>query len=165
MAEEQAAKAIQMLYSDAGIREDLIDEEADVLLKWAEGEIRALAIHPQKQEPFPDAFGKLRKMVTQMSRYVGRRGNMSPQEQLDALGEIAALGKSLGYPVERPAAQAQADLGTMDNMAAIKALTAMLKPPDEPSALNPPAEGGLLAGLKNLLGGDKADSQETPSDG
>lgn len=128
MSDDQAQRAIQQLYEDTSARDELSDEEANVLLGWGEAQIKDLAERGLDDTAFDEAFAHLRGVMKNINRYTGQRTYASPEALLALLNELAAEAQSLGVNVQAqqlaiPQAQA-AD----DNIALIQALTALVTP-------------------------------------
>jgi hypothetical protein len=126
----QLERAKEALYGDTTIRDELSDEEAKKLYAWAEARITELAAKHLDDEAFDAAWEELRKLLMRINRFVGRRGNMSAEEQGEYLGKVAdaasaALGVSLAF-----AQSAGSELANLDNAAAVEKLTRMIAPPE-----------------------------------
>jgi len=114
-----AQRAIELLYEDAGLLDELADDDARLLMQWAEKEIEALALrHPDEAE-FDEAVSQLRQLLTRMNRYVGRHAYLTPEEQQDWVRKIVESASNLGYniPIEQmsapPSAQGAPDTRTV----------------------------------------------------
>jgi hypothetical protein len=134
MSDDQAQRAIQQLYEDTSARDELSDDEANVLLAWGEAQIKDLAGRSLDDTAFDDAFAHLRGVMKNINRYTGQRTYATPDDLLALLNELAAEAQSLGVNVQAqelaiPQAQA-AD----NNIALIKALTALVTPGANASA-------------------------------
>jgi hypothetical protein len=127
----QLDRAKEALYGDTTVRDELTDDEAEKLFAWAETRIADLAARHLDDDAFDAAWEELRKLLMRINRFVGRRINMSAEEQSDYLTKVAdaaasALGITLA-PEQMAAFQSkQADL---DNAAAVEALTQLIAPP------------------------------------
>lgn len=124
----QAERAKQQLYADAGVRDELTDDEADVLLKWAEGQIDAMAAKGLDDAAFDEAFAHLNHVVTNINRYTGKREYASPQELQGFLDKLAVEAQALGSPVTAEQLSAPAAQGVVDNITMIQSLAAMVAP-------------------------------------
>jgi hypothetical protein len=141
MSNAQAERAKQQLYEDTSSRDELTDEEADVLLKWGEAQIDGLAAREMDDAAFDDAFGHLRGVLKNINRYTGGRTYKLPEELTAMLNNLAAEAGALGVNVAveqlaMPDAQA-AD----DKIALIQRLTGMVTPGGNATAsATPPPE-------------------------
>lgn len=159
MSQEQADRAIEQLYGDAGVRDELTDDEALVLLKWGEDQIRALAAQNMDDAQFDEALAHLFKLLTRVNRFTARRADLMPEERQESLDKIAASAQAVaGFvpsaqtvapPSFEPYLQQQSGL---DNIASIRALTALIAlaapnaesqnpPTDHPALPAPPTTG------------------------
>lgn len=134
MSDDQAQRAIQQLYEDTSARDELSDEEANVLLAWGEAQIKDLGKRGLDDTAFDDAFAHVRGVMKNINRYTGQRTYESPETLLALLNELASEAQLLGVNVQAqqlaiPQAQA-AD----DNIALIQALTALVTPGADASA-------------------------------
>jgi hypothetical protein len=90
--------ALLRLYEDTGWREDLIDSEANQLLKWAEAKLHQFDAQAQadpaaSETDFERKVDDMRRVLTKINKFVGRRMNLSLEEQQTTLDEMAALSK------------------------------------------------------------------------
>jgi hypothetical protein len=129
----QLDRAKEALYGDTTVRDELADDEAEKLFAWAEARIADLVAKNLADDAFDAAWEELRKLLMRINRFVGRRINMSAEEQSDYLTRVADSASSaldVTLTPEQTAAfqEKQADL---DNAAAVEALTQMILPPVE----------------------------------
>jgi hypothetical protein len=139
--------AVLRLYEDPGLRDELTDDEATPMLKWAEGEVARLDATSADDADFGTATAVLRKLLTAVNRFIGRRAYTTPEEQAAAMDKIAEHATTLGYamPPERRAAFMQTQ-ATADNLAALTALLAMVDgSAAEMGATTPPSEDAIPA--------------------
>jgi hypothetical protein len=119
--------AIQRIYEDADLRDELTDDEAAQMLKWAEGELSRLDASGAEDAAFEAKLDALLSLLRKMNRFAGRQGQLSAQADAQsndqATGSIAALASELGHPAD--AAQVAA-AGTGDPSGTITALIALL---------------------------------------
>ena len=137
MSQTQSDRAIEALYEDAGIREELIDSEARILLQWGVKQIEALASKNLDDGQFDESFERLRHLLTLINRFIGQRAYLSPEEQRGRMQAIVEAAGALGYtiPVELTATRIEQQAAE-DNEAALRALTAMI---DGTVQTHPPA--------------------------
>jgi hypothetical protein len=170
MSDAQAQRAIQQLYENTSARDELSDDEANVLLEWGEAQIRELGARNLDDTAFDEAISHLNSVLQNINRYTGQRAYKSPEELTALLNELAVQAQAMGVNVQAaqlavPEAQA-ADGG--DNIAVIQALTLLVTPgsaptadtpaqaaqpprPPPPSADDPPADESLLDKFKKLF--------------
>ena len=148
--------AIQQLYEDPGLRDELTDDLATPMLTWAEGEVTRLDSRSPDDSAFQTEFERLRDLLTAVNRFIGRRAFALPEDQQVALEKIAEHAGTLGYamPPERLAAFMQTQ-ATMDNAAALSSLLGLIDGSaaemgatsaplaDSSSSESPPAENDI----------------------
>ncbi|MCA9903472.1 MAG: hypothetical protein KC547_06425 [Anaerolineae bacterium] len=119
--------AIQRLYETPNLFDQLRDDEASALLKWAETEVMRIAQNSPDDAAFEAQFYALSDLAQQINLFVGMRQEMSFGEQQEALTKITEQAAQIGlHPVPLSAsAQAQAD---ESDAAVLHSLLDMLKP-------------------------------------
>jgi hypothetical protein len=125
MSEAQAERAISRLYENEGLRGELTDDEAALLLEWGEAQTAALAARNLDDETFDAHFGNLSRLIARMNYFIGKREGIPPDAQRTALAEILALAQSLEYkiaPAELEAFQQRA----LPSLEAIRVLTELM---------------------------------------
>jgi|GEM_PF-3934214 len=134
MVESRIQSAMERLYEDMSLRDELTDDEANALLKWGEEEITRLANDSANadESAFDNAMSSLRKVLGGLNRIVGRGADMPAEQQTAAAQEVAASAQVLGYTVSAGDVtlpiQAQAAAGgEPDRIGAIQALTSLIK--------------------------------------
>ncbi|MBZ0285410.1 MAG: hypothetical protein K8L97_32050 [Anaerolineae bacterium] len=174
MSEAQAQRAIQNMYADPSVREELIDEEADVLLKWGETQFTSLAAQNWDDAHFEAASSNLNRLLNEINRFIGKRAYWPPAEQTASLAEIARLAETLQYKAAPAALEAFAQqYAAIPNPETIAALTTLLKPsaaPDNPDAPipedKPPAKttfGALLQSAAAAINAASLNTETTSS--
>jgi hypothetical protein len=126
MSQEQADRAKQQIYEDTSTRDELTDDEANILLKWGEGQIDSLAAQNLDDAAFEEAYDHLRRVVMNINRFTGKRAYAPPEELTNTLNQLATEAGALGAnvsPEQLAVPQAQA---ADDNIALINALTSMV---------------------------------------
>ena len=94
----RAESAVERLYERADLRDELTDDEAETLLKWAEGELVRLDASSPDDDAFDAQVDTLVRLIKQINRYAGRQGQLSAQDADQTPAAIATLAASLGYP-------------------------------------------------------------------
>jgi hypothetical protein len=87
------------LYEEASLTEDLIDEEANALMKWAEAQIPVLLEKHPDETAFDEAFKALRTFVKSVNRLIGQGETMDDTEKQERMTKIAEVASAIGYPV------------------------------------------------------------------
>jgi hypothetical protein len=119
----RAQAAVQRLYESADLRDELTDEEAEALLKWAEAELARLDRADASDDAYAAQVDTLLKLIKQVNRYAGRQGQAAAQSAEEAPTKIAELAASLGHLA---GAEQVAAAGTGDPVGTIRALTNLL---------------------------------------
>jgi hypothetical protein len=135
----RADDAVMRLYENADLRDELTDDEAEALLKWAESEIARIDQAAPDDAAFDTQAEALMDMLKSTNRFAGRQGQLSAQAADPLPASIAAGAAALGHPVS---AEQVAASGTGDPASTIRALTAMLsgQPSAEPAEPPPPTD-------------------------
>lgn len=138
----RAEGALMRLYENADLRDELTDDEAETLLKWAETQLTLLDTPALDDEAYEAQVDTLMRLIKQMNRYAGRQGQGFAAQSLSAQGvdetptKIAALAAALGRETD---AEQIAAAGTGEPGSTVAALTAILSPAaDEPPQIQPP---------------------------
>lgn len=99
MSEEQAEWAIQSLYENPGARDELMDADAQTLLRWGEEQIMRLAEMNMDDVAFEEAFDHLSGVLRRMNRLAARRAQLPPEDVEIALNRIVESATTIGLPV------------------------------------------------------------------
>ncbi|MCB9450734.1 MAG: hypothetical protein H6672_04810 [Anaerolineaceae bacterium] len=138
MSQSQLERGVENLYGDTSVRDELTDDEARELLKWGETQIAQLAGQELDDAQFDEAFAHLRKLISRMNRFTGRRGELSADEQQVAMARIAE--STAGLAAQSLTAQSAPTLSpeqvaaylekqpALDNVANIYALIDLVAP-------------------------------------
>ncbi len=123
----RAEDALMRLYESASLRDELTDDEAKQLLKWAEDEVVRLDESGADDDAFDGRVETLMRLLKQMNRYAGRQGQFSAQGVDETPQQIAGLAQELGHGTD--AAQISA-ASTGDPLGTVQALTALFSAPE-----------------------------------
>lgn len=137
----------ERLYESASLREDLNDDEATVLLKWGEDQVRRLAT--QYEADFEQQCRFLRQLIKNINRFVGQREFEDEAGQAQYLAKVVMWLERLHYPVytvEQMLAAMPADKTNM--MATLNVVLALLNPPAQNSTAIVPTTGDEEHGEK-----------------
>jgi hypothetical protein len=162
MTDDQAQRAIQQLYEDTSARDELSDDEANVLLQWGEAQIRELGARNLDDTAFDEAISHLNGVLKNINRYTGQRAYKTPEELTALLTELATHAQAMGVDVQAAQlAVPEAQAADGDNIAVINALTSLVTPGQTPAAQPPrppppgaddsPADESLLDKFKKLF--------------
>jgi hypothetical protein len=121
----RADDALQALYEDASLRDELGDEEANTLLKWAAGELAKLG--DADESVFEEKTRELRRLLRGMNRFVGRRAEITAQADDTALLKLSEHANALGYALSPDQlAEFAAQGAALDGVSAVQALTRLI---------------------------------------
>lgn len=142
-AEIQAER--ERLYESTALRDDLMDPEAEILLRWGEGQVERLA------HEMPDEFEQksrfLRQLLKHINRFVGQREFNDTAGQAKYLADVVKwlgpLGFSGDHSVESLLSILPPDAKDMN--ATLQAVLAALTPPIAETPPAPPEEPTLAA--------------------
>lgn len=130
MTEVQAERGLQALYQDSAVRDELTDDEAQVLLEWGETLVKALAARDLDDGLFDEALSHLTRLLTRINRFTSRRIEMSPDEQQEMLDKIIDSAQQATGTLIASAQMAafSAQQAALDNIGSIRALAALITP-------------------------------------
>ena len=132
----RAEDALMRLYEDADLRDELTDDEAAQMLKWAEAELTRLDASSPDDAAFASQVDALFDLLKRMNRFAGRQGQLAPQAFAQSNDQtpanIAALAAQLGHPASP---EQVAGTGTGDPSGTLTALINLMSaaPTDSPS--------------------------------
>lgn len=129
----RAEDVLMRLYEDADLRDELTDEEADRLLKWAETELSRLDASAADDAAFETQADTLMKLLKHMNRFAGRQGQLSAQGASQTPDTIATLASELGHPSDAAKVAAAA---TGDPATTLEALTALISAQTDQAAVS-----------------------------
>jgi hypothetical protein len=99
MSQEQAQQALRNLYEETSARDELADDEAEILLKWGETQIQRLAGQNMDDESFDESYSHIVKLMTRMNRFAARRADLPLEDQKESLSRIAESASSVGLEI------------------------------------------------------------------
>ena len=142
-AEIQAER--ERLYESTALRDDLMDPEAEILLRWGEGQVERLA------REMPDEFEQksrfLRQLLKHINRFVGQREFNDTAGQVKYLADVVKWLGPLGFSSDHSAESLLSILppDAKDMNATLQAVLAALTPPIAETPPAPPEEPTLAA--------------------
>lgn len=84
------------LYEDASLTEDLQDEEAKLLLKWGETQLKPLVEkYAADEATFEELFKNMRRFIKAVNRFVGRRQDAAPDEQQEMMAKVVEAAQGI----------------------------------------------------------------------
>lgn len=120
MSEAQKQSGIRSLYEDPDLRDELIDEEAQVLLKWGEEQVARLAEQGMDSPAFDEAMQQLQRLIKRINRLTSRRSYLNPEENQELLDKIKESAQAVNLQPPPASATVQA---VDDNIAFLKSFT------------------------------------------
>jgi hypothetical protein len=127
-------RALEALYEDANLRDELRDPEAQQLLTWAETRLTALA-DGASDDAFDEQADTLRGLLKAINRFVGRRAELDAETRRARLATMVEQAKALGAaPTDEHVNSLLQSLDTLDDAAALQAVTALFTPQAAPAA-------------------------------
>lgn len=134
-AEIQAER--ERLYESTALRDDLMDPEAEILLRWGEGQVERLA--REMPGEFEQKSRFLRQLLKHINRFVGQREFNDAAGQAKYLTDVVKWLVPLGFSGEHSVESLMGILPSdaKDMNATLQAVLAALTPP---IAETPPAE-------------------------
>ncbi len=140
----RAADALMRLYENADLRDELTDDEADQMLKWAEAELARIDAASADDASFEAQADTLMDLLKKMNRFAGRQGQISAQGVDPVPSNIAGLATELGHAASP---EQIAAAGTGDPASTITALTTLMSAAAQTAAAAVHAAPFLAGGL------------------
>ncbi len=126
--------AMMRLYENESLTENLTDDAAKTLLRWAEAQVMTLAENNEDETAFEDLFATLRRLTRTMNTFAGLAAQMDTTKQQTYMEEIKGLATQLGFNVmdEQFSAYnlAMTDLDETDR---VRQLIETIDPPQPPA--------------------------------
>lgn len=136
MTEDQIQLAVESLYDNEALTNELSDEEAQLLLSWGERQISALGARIDDETVFDDQCVLLRRVMTRLNHFVGTRADMDEDEQQNALDAVMAAAQAVGFTPDP--AQTTGFLNSQSGLNNVKAMQQLLDLLDGKAAPTPP---------------------------
>ncbi len=141
-----AEGAVERLYEDTDIRDELRDDEANLLLKWAEDRLYKLAEQSATDEEFDARATQFRALLKGMNRLVGNRATLDEAALNASLADLSSQAAAIAAPSGQASAQTAAPpiaadqlsalagkLPSLDDAGAVNALTTLFTPGAAPA--------------------------------
>lgn len=166
----KAERAMERLYGDISLREDLTDDEAKPLFKWAEQKVMELDSTTEDEEVFDEKFKQLRRMMKRMNHFIGYRASEAPEEQRETLHKMMESASEIGIRIDET--QMESFFSAQSSLSNDEALQSMLGMLGEQSGEGTPhtpassvgeGAGKLFGALKNAA--NAAQSEQTNPEG
>lgn len=128
-----AESAMMRLYENETLTENLTDDAAQTLLRWAEAQIMALAENNEDETAFEELFTTLRRLTRTMNTFAGLAAHMEPVKQQTYMQEIKDLAAQLGFTImDEPFSAYNADMGNLEETERVRRLIETIDPPAPP---------------------------------
>jgi hypothetical protein len=121
--------AMERMYGDIGLTDELTDDEAEVLLAWGAAEHEKLNTDTMDEEAFEARAQLIRRTMSRINNYIGKRGGYDADKAHSVMARLTEGLHELGYEVR--AAQVDTFLaaqGEQDNMTALQSMLALIAP-------------------------------------
>jgi hypothetical protein len=90
--------ATTRLYEETNLTDELVDQDATTLLKWAEQQVADLvAKYGSDENAFETAFTALRSLLKNMNRYVGQGDVSNEAQQAQRMENITQSASEIGF--------------------------------------------------------------------
>lgn len=159
-------RALDSMLSNEALTGDLNDREAQALLQWGKHQLERLDAQAAPEPQFDEQVQTLARVMQYVNSFVGYRQVATADEQHSDLQKLTEFAARMGVSV--PSDQVEHFLqehGTLDNVAAIQRLLALLSGSQPESSIvqqpagtikaeeapTAPLSGDLLAKLKGLV--------------
>lgn len=103
MTEEQIQRAVESIYENESLTEELDDDAAEALLQWGEQQVRRLGEQMFDEAAFEQSVFFVRRLMSNMNYFVGQRENMDDEEARQMMAEIIHTAQTLSYPLSTEA--------------------------------------------------------------
>jgi hypothetical protein len=84
-SEDPIKPYIEQLYEDEALTDALTDQEAKVLLGWAEQQLRSLSPLQAKPDKLDSAARQLRRMIRTINQFMGQQAGLSETQMVQRL--------------------------------------------------------------------------------
>ncbi len=155
------------LYEEASLTEDLVDQDATMLLKWAEQQVADLVTkYGSDEEAFENAFSALRSMVKNMNRFVGQSAMSAEEQQAKRLENISQSAGQIGFELTPTFSAQSQSRGTQSQTEMLQSMLSSLQKTDSVGTAGgtaqptggAPAPGGRTASTVTASTGEASNS-------
>lgn len=141
MAQIDTETAMQRLYEDPSLTEELTDDDAKIVLDWAQEQVKQLAAKFTDEAAFDDAMKSLLRVVKNANRVVGQREFADPSEQEERIDKMTEAAMGMGVvTATAQAADVRDQLNALSSADALKTLLTMFTPASTQTAAASVAE-------------------------
>lgn len=122
-----AERAMERLYENEGLTDELTDTEAKPLLKWAESEILRLDALGLDEETFDAQFKLVRRNMKRINSFVAKRQNADDEKRQTMIDRFIDGLKELGHPIDTVKVETFVNAqNTWDNLATVQGMLAFI---------------------------------------
>jgi dihydrodipicolinate synthase/N-acetylneuraminate lyase len=131
-----AERAIERIYGDEALTDEMMDTEAEVLLKWGEDAVFELDSDDKDEETFDSQFKQVRRLMKCVNKFIGLKINTADETEMqEALQKFEAAAAELGYAIETERLNAFFQVQkTLSNPDTVKEMLALLQQSAEDAA-------------------------------
>ncbi|MEL6149656.1 MAG: hypothetical protein AAFR56_08520, partial [Chloroflexota bacterium] len=124
-----AERAIERIYEDESLTDEMMDDEAKVLLRWSEDTVVELDSDAPDDDTFDARFKQMRKLMKRINKFIGQRSSVSDEEAQEMVEKFRSTAADMGHEIsEERVQQFMVAQKTLSNTEAVKAMLALLKP-------------------------------------
>jgi hypothetical protein len=137
-------RALERMYGELGLTDELTDDEAEILLRWGENAVTQLDAATDDEETFDAQFKQVRRLMKRVNRFVGAHADYDPAEAQEKLAKLRENAAELHITLDDARLQQyiSAQAG-QPNGEALRGLLDLLSPP-------PPADATTLTDLTDI---------------
>ena len=118
--------AMERMYGNQALTNELRDEEAQSLLKWGEKEVEHIdqKTDDSDEEQFQNRFKQVEQIIKRVNKFVGFMGEYTPEQAREKLQVVLEVARDLEHNVDD--AQVEQFLSSYQSMSSAEAVTALL---------------------------------------
>jgi hypothetical protein len=129
----RAESVLEAIYEDPDLRDNLTDDEAGVMIKWAEAELARLDAEQADDAAFEEAAEQLRRLLKGINRWIGHKGD-PPEAQAAMMEKIGAAASGIGRALAAPVETLGSAQSAPDEMAMLQSILSRLSEGDVPAS-------------------------------
>lgn len=106
MTEDQIQRAVESIYENESLTEELDDDAAEFLLQWGEQQVRRRGEEIFEEARFEQTLHYLRRLMENLNYFIGQRENLDDEEAREIMGEIIQNAQILEFSLSPQALEA-----------------------------------------------------------
>lgn len=123
----RAEMAMERLYGDESLTDELRDDEAKTLLSWGEAELNRLLAQDMDEETFDDRFKLLRRTMKRINSFVAKRQEYEADKAQNVMARFTEGAFELGYEISyEQMTTFLAQQSTLNNQETVQAMLALM---------------------------------------